>query len=116
MDIELLRDYCLSKPHTTEGTPFGPEPLVMKVHGKMYCLFNMSNFESVNLKCKPEDAEEMRANYVAIEPGYHMSKKHWNTVKFDKDASDDFILKMVDISYELVYSSLPKKIRDLDSK
>ncbi len=112
MDIEILREYCLAKPNATESTPFGPDPLVMKVHGKIFCLFSISNFESVNLKCDPENAEEMRANYMAIEPGYHMNKKHWNTVKFHQDASDDFILKMVDESYSLVANSLPKKLRE----
>jgi predicted DNA-binding protein (MmcQ/YjbR family) len=112
MDIELLRDYCLQKSFVTEGTPFGPDPLVIKVRGKMFCLFSISEFTSVNLKCDPKEAEEMRANYIAINPGYHMSKTHWNTVTFHQDASDDFILKMVDESYRLVVLTLPKKLQE----
>ena len=111
MDIEFLREYCLQKQHVTEETPFGPDALVMKVHNKMFCIFNISNFESINLKCNPEIAPELRANYIAIEPGYHMNKKHWNTVKFHQDASDEFILKMLDDSYFLVVKSLPKKLQ-----
>jgi predicted DNA-binding protein (MmcQ/YjbR family) len=106
MDIEVLRDYCLSKPCVTEETPFGPD---MKVLGKIFCLFSIRNFSSINLKCDPEEAKELRANYMAIQPGYHMSKKHWNTVTFDQDVNDQLILKMVDESYRLVVESLSLK-------
>ena len=111
MDIEVLRDYCLSKPCVTEETPFGPDVLVMKVLGKIFCLFSIRNFSSINLKCDPEEAEELRANYMAIQPGYHMSKKHWNTVTFDQDVNDQLILKMVDESYRLVVESLSLNAR-----
>lgn len=112
MDIEILREYCLHKQFVSEETPFGPDLLVMKVHGKMFCLFDISDFQSVNLKCDPEEAEELRANYLAIKPGFHMNKKHWNTVTFQQDADDEFILKMVDISYRLVVQKLPKKLQE----
>ena len=111
MDIEVLRDYCLSKPCVTEETPFGPDVLVMKVLGKIFCLFSIRNFSSINLKCDPEEAEELRANYMAIQPCYHMSKKHWNTVTFDQDVNDQLILKMVDESYRLVVESLSLNAR-----
>ena len=111
MDIEFLREYCLKKQFVSEETPFGPDALVMKVHNKMFCIFSISNFVSINLKCNPEEAPELRANYIAIEPGFHMNKKHWNTVKFHQDASDEFILKMLDVSYLLVVKTLPKKLQ-----
>ncbi len=90
MDIEFLRNYCLGKQLVTEGTPFGEDTLVFKVNNKMFCLFSIQKFESVNLKCDPEQAIEYRNEYTSIEPGYHMSKKHWNTVRFNGDVSDDF--------------------------
>ncbi|PCJ64384.1 MAG: MmcQ-like protein [Bacteroidetes bacterium] len=111
MDIELLREYCLKKAFATEETPFGPDTLVMKVHGKLFCIFSISNFVSINLKCDPEKAPELRANYMAIEPGFHMNKKHWNTVKFDQDVLDSFVLEMLDDSYMLVVKTLPKKLQ-----
>ena len=116
MDIEALRDYCLTKACVTEETPFGPDILVMKILGKIFCLFSISNFESVNLKCDPEEAEELRANYMAIQPGYHMSKKHWNTITFHQDVNDQLILKMVDNSYRLVVGSLPLKAQQAINK
>ena len=109
MDIEYLRNYCLNKHLVTEGTPFGEDTLVFKVNGKMFCLFSIQNFVSVNLKCDPEKAIEMRNEYSSIEPGFHMNKKHWNTIRFDGDVSDEMILQMVDDSYWLVIQSMPQK-------
>jgi predicted DNA-binding protein (MmcQ/YjbR family) len=111
MDIELLREYCLNKPGSTEETPFGPDTLVLKVMGKMFCLFSITNFRSVNLKCDPEKAIELRASYQAIEPGFHMNKKHWNTVELFSDVEHQMLLSLVDHSYQLVANSLPKKLR-----
>jgi predicted DNA-binding protein (MmcQ/YjbR family) len=111
MDIEFLRDYCLNKQEVTEGTPFGPDTLVLKVCNKMFCLFSINDFKSVNLKCDPERAIELRADYIGIRPGYHMSKTHWNTIDFDSDVNEKLILELVDHSYELVVASLPKKDR-----
>ncbi|MDR9487777.1 MmcQ/YjbR family DNA-binding protein [Salibacter sp.] len=82
MNIEELRDYCLAKPATSEGMPFDDEVLVFKVAGKMFALVNINKFESINLKCDPDEALELRAQYPEVKPGYHMSKKHWNTVEF----------------------------------
>jgi predicted DNA-binding protein (MmcQ/YjbR family) len=109
MDIEFLRDYCLAKQLVTEGTPFNEDTLVFKVAGKMFCLFSMSNFVSLNLKCEPELALEYREQYAAVAPGFHMSKTHWNTVTIDSDVNDKLLLEMVDHSYHLVISGLPKK-------
>ncbi len=111
MDIELLREYCLAKQHVTEETPFDMDTLVFKVYGKMFCLFSIRYFKSINLKCDPEEALDLRANYIGIEPGFHMNKKHWNTITFFSDVGDEMILTMVDNSYNLVIRTLPKKIQ-----
>ena len=85
MNIESFREYCLSKPGTTEGFPFDEKTLVFKVQGKMFALTDVDAFESVNLKCEPEDAVLLRETYEGVKPGYHMSKKHWNTVTIQSD-------------------------------
>ncbi|MEN8732723.1 MAG: MmcQ/YjbR family DNA-binding protein [Bacteroidia bacterium] len=111
MDLEFLREYCLKKPHTTEETPFGLDPLVFKVHGKMFALCSIQNFVSISLKCDPDKAEELRATYTAVNAGYHMNKKHWNTVTVNQDVDDSLLLTMVDDSFALVVKSLPKKLQ-----
>jgi len=112
MDIVQLREYCLGKPHVTESFPFGPEVLVFKVGGKMFALVNVDNQEpSVNLKCDPERAVELREYHAEIEPGYHMSKKMWNTVSMCGTLSNKFIQELIDHSYELIVASLTKKLR-----
>ncbi|MBT6235554.1 MAG: MmcQ/YjbR family DNA-binding protein [Bacteroidetes bacterium] len=111
MDLEFLREYCLKKPHTTEETPFGLDPLVFKVHGKMFALCSIENFVSISLKCDPDKAEELRATYTAVNAGYHMNKKHWNTVTVNQDVDDSLLLTMVDDSFALVVKSLPKKLQ-----
>ncbi|MDA8886625.1 MmcQ/YjbR family DNA-binding protein [Bacteroidia bacterium] len=112
MDIEFFREYCLGMQHVTEDTPFGPNTLVMKVHGKMFALCGIDNFSSVNLKCDPEIAPELRANYIAVESGFHMNKKHWNTVQIGSYVSDKLLIKMIDDSYNLVVDTLPKKLKE----
>lgn len=109
MDISFFRTYCLSKPGTSEDTPFDETTLCFKVGGKIFALTDIDLFESVNLKCDPERAIELREMYNGITPGYHMNKKHWNTVIFDGSVSDKLVLELVDHSYELVLKSLPKK-------
>jgi predicted DNA-binding protein (MmcQ/YjbR family) len=90
--------------------------LVFKVGGKMFCLTSLKEWEkgtsSLNLKCDPEKAEELRAEYEAINPGYHMSKIHWNTVDFHSDVSDKFMCELITDSYDLVFKSLTKKIQN----
>ena len=112
MTITFFRDYCLSMPGTTEETPFDVNTLCFKVGGKIFAIIDIELFESVNLKCDPERAIELRETYEGIQPGYHMNKKHWNTVSFDGSLSDKFILELVDHSYQLVRDSLPKKVKD----
>ena len=115
MNIQNYFEYCLSKKAVTEHFPFDEDTLVFKVGGKMFALSSLSEWEngnpSVNLKCDPERAEELRAQYDAIKPGYHMSKVHWNTVKVNDDVSDKFLRELIDHSYELVFKSLTKKMQ-----
>jgi len=113
VNIEEFRDYCLAKPGTTEETPFGPDTLVFKVMGKMYALTGIEDFEFINLKCDPEYALELREKFEgAIRPGYHMNKKQWNSVYTDGHVPDDKIHHLINHSYELVVSKLPKKLKE----
>lgn len=112
MNIESYREYCLSKKGVTEDFPFDNETLVFKVGGKMFALTGIEQFKSINLKCDPERAVELREEYSGILPGYHMNKKHWNTVMMDGSVPMRLIKQMIDDSYDLVVSSLPKRQRD----
>ncbi len=113
MHLEQLRDYCLSKAATTEGLPFGPDTLVFKAAGKMFALTGLDEEDlRVNLKCDPEYAIQLRERHEEVKPGWHMNKKHWNTVYIeDGDLSDDFIKELIDHSYDLIIKSLTKKKR-----
>jgi predicted DNA-binding protein (MmcQ/YjbR family) len=109
MDLAEFREYCLSKPDTGEGTPFGPDVLVFKVGGKMFALAALDEVPlAVNLKCDPDLALDLRDRYEQIRPGYHMNKKHWNTVEIEGGTPDLELRKMIDHSYDLVARSLPK--------
>jgi predicted DNA-binding protein (MmcQ/YjbR family) len=112
MFLDDLRNHCIQKPGVSEGFPFDQKTLVFKVFGKMFALMDVEIFESVNLKCDPEWAIELRERFQAVRPGFHMNKKHWNTVTLFEDVNDKLLLELVDQSYHLVYASLPKKIRD----
>ncbi len=112
MDIEQLREYCLKKQGVTESLPFDEEILVFKVGSKMFALINITPPHSVNLKCEPEKAIELREEYEEIIPGYHMNKKHWNTVDIEGNLSNSFIQELIDDSYNLVYQKLTKKEKD----
>jgi len=113
MNIETLRQHCLTKPGTTESFPFDNDTLVFKVLGKIYALVSIEEPDSVNLKCDPEYALELREKHPdEVFPGYHMNKKHWNTVSFLGNLSDRLILHLVNHSYELVVSKLPKRERN----
>ena len=111
MDIEEIRAYCLTKNGVDEGFPFGDTTLVLKVGGKIFVLINLDSDPSMNLKCEPGRAIELREVYPAIIPGYHMNKKHWNTVVLDGSISKRLIMEMIDHSYDLVYQSLPIRLR-----
>jgi predicted DNA-binding protein (MmcQ/YjbR family) len=109
MDIEAFRELCLSFDDVTEEQPFGPDTLVYKVSGKMFALTGLGMFESINLKCDPETAVELRERYAAVRPGYHMNKQHWNTVLMDNSLPDSLIKEWIAVSYDLVRKKLTKK-------
>ena len=108
-NIEDLRDYCLSFKGATEKFPFDETTLVFYVMNKMFCLVDIEEFEYCNLKCNPDEAEELRAEYNGIKPGYHMNKKHWNSVYFNSDVSTKLLKELVVNSYDLVVKGLTKK-------
>lgn len=112
MDLEVLRSHCLSKKGVTEEFPFDEVTLVFKVLGKMFCLTDINLGEAVNLKCDPERAIELRENFEEISPGYHMNKMHWNTVSLSGTLKDDFIIELINHSYDLVVSGLNKKLKE----
>jgi len=111
MNIEEYRAYCITKKGVTESFPFDEQTLVFKVMGKMFALTGIDFFKSINLKCDPLLALELRVEYNAVEPGYHMSKKHWNTVTVNDDVSDERLYEFIDHSYDLVVKSLTKKLQ-----
>lgn len=115
MDIQGYYDYCLVKKGVTEHFPFDEDTLVFKVGGKMFALSSLKEWEngnpSLNLKCDPEKALELRADYDGIQPGYHMSKVHWNTVAVNSDVPLSLLKELINHSYELVFKSLTKKIQ-----
>ena len=113
MNIESFREYCLLKKNVTEELPFGPDTLVYKVMGKAFALCGVDNVPgSCNLKCDPERAQELREKYPSIIPGYHMNKKHWNTIAWDGGISDELIRELTDHSYNLVVAGLSIKLRN----
>jgi predicted DNA-binding protein (MmcQ/YjbR family) len=112
MDVESFREYCLAKPGATEETPFGEDVLVFKVAGKIFALAPLDEVPArANLKCDPDFALELRDRYEQVQPGYHMNKKHWNTVEIASGIPDSELRKMIDHSYELVVRKLPKATR-----
>jgi predicted DNA-binding protein (MmcQ/YjbR family) len=115
MTIDIFYDYCLSKKGVTEHFPFDEDTLVFKVGGKMFALTSLAAWEngrpSLNLKCDPDWAQELRGQYDEIQAGYHMSKIHWNTVAVNSEISDTFAKELIDHSYELVFKSLTKKLQ-----
>lgn len=113
MDLESFREYCLSKAHVTEGTPFGETVLVFKVDGKVFALASLDDLPAkVNLKCDLDRALDLRDRYEEVQPGYHMSKKHWNTVQLEGAIPPAEIRQMIDHSYDLVVAGLPKANRE----
>jgi predicted DNA-binding protein (MmcQ/YjbR family) len=109
MDLARFREYCLRKSHATEDTPFGPDVLVFKVGGKMFALAALDEVPTrVNLKCDPDLALELRDRYEQVTPGYHMNKRHWNTVEIESAIPDAELRKMIDHSYDLVANGLPR--------
>lgn len=112
MNVESFQSYCLSKPDVSEEFPFGDETLVYKVAGKVFALGALDATPlRINLKCDPEFALQLREEYDAVQPGYHMNKKHWNTIIADGSVRDSMLCQWIDHSYDLVVASLPKNKR-----
>jgi predicted DNA-binding protein (MmcQ/YjbR family) len=111
MNIEELREYCLSLKGVAEDFPFDETTLVFKVAGKMFCLTDLEGSLSISIKNDPERNIELREEFPAVKPGYHLNKKHWNTVELDGTIADDMIKNWIDESYDLVTMSLPRKIQ-----
>ncbi|NGP89385.1 MmcQ/YjbR family DNA-binding protein [Fodinibius halophilus] len=109
MDIIEYRTYCLSFPGVTEGFPFDEQTLVFKVKGKMFSATDVDTFELVNVKCDPVKAIDLRERYSFVIPGYHMNKKHWNSIKMDEAVPDHLLKEWISDSYRLVVDKLPKK-------
>ena len=109
MNIETLRDYCLSKPGAEETLPFGPDTLVYKINGKVFLLVGLDAEDlRFNVKCDPDKAIELRDEYACVLPGFHMNKKHWNTIVVDGSVSNALLKEWIDHSYSLV-APKPKK-------
>ena len=115
MDIQQLYEFCQSKKGVTEHFPFDEDVLVFKVGGKMFLLTSLKEFEAgnpfLNLKCDPDKAIELREQYEAVLPGYHMSKVHWNSVYLKGDVSNKMVIELINDSYDLVFKSLTKKVQ-----
>src|SRR5258707_10231249 len=117
MDAVEFREYCLTKSKVTEGTPFGESVLVFKVAGKMFALMSLDEVPATaNLKCDPDLALDLRDRYEQVRPGYHMNKKHWNTVEIDSGIPEAELCGMIDHSYDLVVQSLPRANRPKRSR
>jgi predicted DNA-binding protein (MmcQ/YjbR family) len=112
MNIEEYRDYCLSFPGVEEGFPFNESTLVFKVKGKIFSLTDIDTFKLLNVKCDPVKAIELREMYEYVVPGYHMNKRHWNSIKMDLPVPDELLKKWISDSYQLVVERLPKKVRN----
>lgn len=111
MTVEEFRAHCLAKKGVTEEFPFGEETMVMKVGGKIFALASIVLFERISLKAEPEKAIEMRERYPAVIPGYHLNKKHWNTIQLDGSVTDKLVKNWIDDSYNLVASGLSKTVK-----
>ena len=111
MNIEDIREYCLTKPHTDEAFPFDETTLVFRLMGKIFACLDLERPNLVVLKCEPDYALELRDRYRGIEGAWHWNKKHWNQIHFDRDVPDTLIYALVDHSYEQVYKKIPRKVK-----
>jgi len=112
MNIEALRSYCLSMDFVTEEFPFDEDTLVFKVYGKIFALISLSKPDRVNLKCDPDLAIELREQYSSVSAGFHMNKKHWNTVTFDGNVPDQKLKEWISHSFDCVVKNMAKKIQE----
>ena len=112
MNLKAVIDYCLAKAGAGGGHPFGPGVLVMKVGGKIFAIVaEEADPLTISLKCEPEIAEVLRASHNAVQPGYHLNKRHWNTVTLDGTIEDRLVRDWIDDSYDLVVDGLPRRAR-----
>ena len=112
MNIETIREYCITKKEVSESFPFDESTLVFKVFDKMFALLSLEGDSNLNLKCDPEWAVELREKYSFITPGYHMNKQHWNSIDLAETGSEKLIFEMIDHSYQLVVNKLPSSKRE----
>lgn len=113
MNIEIIREYCLKKAEVSESLPFNNTALVFKVAGKMFALLDLSaDSRGISLKCDPERAIQLREKYPEVTPAYHFNKQHWNSVELHETISSALVFEMIDHSYDLVVSKLPKIKRE----
>jgi len=113
MDATDLRDWCLRQPGAIEDFPFGPATSVFKVAGKMFALSRLESAPlEVSVKCEPDLAVGLRESHPAIRPGYHLNKRHWNTITLDGSLPDEFVRDLIEDSYDLVVSALPRRTRE----
>ncbi len=112
MDLDKIREYCLKKKGASESLPFDDETLVFKVMSRMFLLINLTPPHSINLKCDPETAIDLRERYPSVKPGYHMNKKYWNTIELDNSIPVDLIRKWIDDSYDLVVMGLKRSEKE----
>ncbi len=113
MNIEELRNYCLSLQGTEETFPFDDVTMVMKVGGKLFAIIPLDEINTcISLKCDPEKAIELREKYNCVQPGYHLNKNHWNTVYISSEITSEQVLEWINHSYSLIVASLPKKMRE----
>ena len=115
--MEEFVDYCMMKPGVSQEFPFDKKTMVFKLHGKMFALTDLEKWyegkASINLKNDPEKNTQLRDQYTAIIPGYHMNKKHWNTVNlYEEELDNEFIFQLIDESYEIIKEKLPKKLQN----
>lgn len=111
MHLDDILAFCLGLKGTTEHFPFDQRTLVFKVMGKMYALIDVETPDTINLKCDPERALDLRERYTSVQPGYHMNKKHWNTISLNGELKNETLRELIVHSYDLVVSSLPKKLQ-----
>lgn len=109
--LDYWRQRCLAKLGSSEETPFGPDVLVYKVAGKMFASLSVNTPLTINLKCDPQEAMILRASFAAVIPGYHMNKKHWNTIDLSAELDEDLLAGWLDDSYDLVVKGLPKALQ-----
>ncbi len=112
MTFDAYQQFCLALPGTSSDYPFDERTLVFRVADKIFALTNFPDFESINLKCEPEAALELRARYSSVQPGYHMNKRHWNTVLVHGELTDAELQYWTRHAYEQVLGRLPRRLRD----